>query len=92
MTTMLAIHPGEELGVPERVIVAPALGVFSAAAPHLTKFGTPIIEEGQVIGMIRSSGDDVPVRSPFRGAVMGMLAVDGERVRDGQPIAWLRIL
>ena len=90
--TMLANHQGEELRVPERVIVAPALGVFTPSPPHLTKFGTAIIEEGQVVGMVRSSGDDVPVRSPFRGAIMGMLAVDGERVRDGQPVAWLRIL
>jgi hypothetical protein len=29
------------------------------------------------------------VRSPFEGTVMGMLALDGERVTARQPIAWL---
>jgi len=30
------------------------------------------------------------VRSPFAGSVVGVLAVDGERVTTSQPIAWLR--
>ena len=30
------------------------------------------------------------VRSPFAGTLMGVLAVDGERVMTSQPIAWLR--
>ena len=30
------------------------------------------------------------MRSAFRGFLMGMLAVEGERVREGQPVAWLR--
>jgi hypothetical protein len=31
------------------------------------------------------------VRSPFRGTLMGMLAHPGERLRAGQPVAWLRV-
>ena len=44
------------------------------------------IDVGALLGRV----GDVEVRSPFEGAVMGMLAFDGERVQVGQPIAWLR--
>ena len=90
--TMLAVHPGEELRVPERVIVAPALGVFTPREPEVVTTEGEIVEVGQVVGTIRNSGDDVEVRSAFRGFLMGMLALEGERVREGQPIAWLRAL
>jgi biotin carboxyl carrier protein len=33
----------------------------------------------------------MPVCSPFRGRLIGMLAHPGERLREGQPIAWLRV-
>jgi biotin carboxyl carrier protein len=45
-----------------------------------------------VLGVVEASGDAVPVSSPFTGWMMGMLAVEGERVREGQPICWLRAL
>jgi biotin carboxyl carrier protein len=51
-----------------------------------------IVRAGQLLGVVESSGDELPVRSPFTGWQMGMLAVDGERVREGQPICWLRTL
>jgi biotin carboxyl carrier protein len=31
------------------------------------------------------------VRTPFAGQVIGWLAADGERVQEGQPLAWLRV-
>jgi len=31
------------------------------------------------------------VRSPFTGTVLGWLAHRGERVLEGQPLAWLRV-
>jgi hypothetical protein len=31
------------------------------------------------------------VRSPFEGELMGVLALEGERLMTSQPIAWLRI-
>ena len=43
------------------------------------------------IGSVEGPGTSEQVRSPFRGQVMGMLAEPGERVREGQPVAWLRI-
>ena len=85
--------PGEVLAVPERVIVAPAVGVFRPlgdADLDLTQTGE-LIAAGQAIGVVEGPGSSTPVRSPFRGFLVGMLARAGERVREGQPVAWLRL-
>ena len=81
----VGIH-GERLLVPERVIVAPASGRFQPVPPD----GGPDIAEKQVIGFVEGPGQSTPVRSPFGGLLMGMMAHAGERVREGQPVAWLR--
>lgn len=90
MTALLA--PGEELLVPERVIVAPALGVFQPLPAEVVTSEGEIVDAGQAIGTVTVGGEAVPVESAFTGFLMGMLAVPGERVREGQPIAWLRTL
>lgn len=84
---------GEQLDVRERVIVAPAIGVFRPLVEHLhdtAPHGIPI-EQGAVVGVIESSGRQLPVRSPFAGRLMEMMAFVGERVYEGQPVAWLRV-
>lgn len=83
---------GEQLSAPERVVVAPAAGGFRAVAPEVVTAEGEVVDEGQTVGVVVNGGDEVPVRSPFRGFLMGMLAHEGERVREGQPVAWLRIL
>lgn len=80
---------GETLAVPERVIVAPAVGVFRPLSP-VDEVDT-VIRAGQAIGVVEGPGASTPVRSPFGGALIGMLARAGERVREGQPVAWLRL-
>jgi biotin carboxyl carrier protein len=86
---------GEVLAVPERVIVAPAVGVFRPLTDpdvDLTEDGdVTLIAAGQAIGVVEGPGSSTPVRSPFRGFLVGMLARAGERVREGQPVAWLRL-
>ncbi len=82
------IH-GETLAVPERVIVAPAPGTFRPVEPGDIATELPV-EAEQVIGFVEGKGHSTPVRSPFGGKLMGMLAHAGERVREGQPVAWLR--
>jgi biotin carboxyl carrier protein len=77
---------GERPLVPERVILAPAEGRFR---PVPSDDSADIAEE-QVIGFVESHNRSTPVRSPFRGVLMGTLAHAGERVREGQPVAWLR--
>ena len=82
------IH-GETLAIPERVIVAPAHGTFRPVEPADIAAEIPV-EQEQVIGFVEGKGHSTPVRSPFGGKLMGLLAHAGERVREGQPVAWLR--
>lgn len=50
------------------------------------------VAQEQVIGYVDGIGQSTPVRSPFPGRLMGLLAHAGERVREGQPVAWLRLV
>ena len=84
--------PGEHLVVPERLIVAPATGTFRPLPPETVTSEGEIVSEGQSIGSVESTGQATPVRSRFTGFLMGMLAQPGERVREGEAVAWLRVL
>jgi biotin carboxyl carrier protein len=86
-TSVSVLEAGEVLGVLERVVVAPSRGVFTPLDPSEGE----LVEAGQAIGTIESSGEAVEVRSPFTGLLMGMLAHEGERLREGEPVAWLRV-
>jgi multidrug efflux pump subunit AcrA (membrane-fusion protein) len=91
--SLTAVAEGELLlRVPERVIVAPCLGVFEPHEPQTVTTEGELVAEGQSVGVLQVSGERVEVRSPFAGFLMGMLAHPGERVREGQPVAWLRVL
>jgi biotin carboxyl carrier protein len=79
---------GEGLLVPERMIISPSVGVFRPlddvdAGDH--------VDEGQTIGHVDGPGTSTPVCSPFRGQLLGILVHRGERLREGQPVAWLRV-
>jgi len=78
-----AAGQGESLHVTERVVVSPAAGLFRSAQGLGT--GTPVAV-GQVIGVV----GEHEVVSPFAGSLMGVIALDGQRVMSRQPIAWLR--
>jgi [acyl-carrier-protein] S-malonyltransferase len=79
----LGVHEGEHLFATERMVVSPAAGVFAPA---------PGVEAGLELapGTVLGTVGDHEVRSPFEGTLVGMLAVEGERVTTSQPIAWLR--
>ena len=82
---------GERMHVPERLVVAPSAGVFQRPTlAAVTRDGSHVAP-GQSIGVIEGSGTTTPVCSPFAGLLMGMLAEPGQRLRAGQPVAWLRI-
>ena len=92
LTPLPDSHPrsplaGETLTVPERMIVAPGVGIFR---PHGFTEGLQV-RAGDEIGVVEGPGTSCPVLSPFGGTLMGMLAHPGERLRSGQPIAWLRV-
>ena len=79
---------GEGLGVPERMIIAPSVGVFRPVAD--VDEGA-LLDAGQAVGHLDGPGTSTPVCSPFRGRLVGILAQNGERLREGQPVAWLRV-
>lgn len=81
---------GEVLAVPERVIVAPTSGVFEPAVAEPEPGVGIAVTAGQTIGVIRGPSSTTPVPSPFEGHLMGLLATAGERLRAGEPVAWLR--
>ena len=83
---------GERLAVPERVVIAPRIGQFRPAPPEVVTTEGEIIAEGQIVGFVDAQGEMVPIRSAFGGWMMGLLVHEGERVREGQPVAWLRSL
>lgn len=83
-------EPGEILGVAERVVVAPRAGVFRTGPGYLPATEGRTVTAGEVIGVVAVQGEEAEVRSPFAGLLMGSLVADGERVRAGQPVAWLR--
>ena len=83
---------GATLTVLERVVVSPAVGVFRPAPPATVTAEGELVAAGQEVGVIEGPGLRVPVVSAFAGFHMGLLAHAGERVREGQPIAWLRSL
>jgi biotin carboxyl carrier protein len=83
---------GERLSVPEKVVIAPCLGQFRSVDPEVVTAEGEVVDAGQIVGYIDSQGRSVPVCSRFAGWMMGLLVHDGERVREGQPIAWLRAL
>lgn len=85
-----ALTSGEHMVVRERVIVAPASGRFAPADVAGSQPGGRL-DAHQVIGTIESVGHATPVHSPFEGSLEGLLAHAGERVREGQPVAWLRL-
>ncbi|MCU1449083.1 MAG: fabD [Acidimicrobiales bacterium] len=82
--------PGEHLDVLERVVVSPAAGTFCALPPRTVTTEGEIVTRGQAVGAVEGPGGSVRVESPFTGFLMGILAETGQRVREGEPIAWLR--
>jgi [acyl-carrier-protein] S-malonyltransferase len=98
------VHQGEHLFTSERVVVSPAAGIFepdvelcalertalaeATAAPGSGRGSEPgsLLAVGDRVGTVGSSD----VRTPFDGVLVRWLAVRGERVVEGQPVAWVR--
>jgi [acyl-carrier-protein] S-malonyltransferase len=74
---------GEGLYIIERLVVSPAAGLFT---PNPDLAENSYLNVGDVVGWV----SDEEVRSPFAGTVMGVMALEGERVTARQPITWLR--
>jgi [acyl-carrier-protein] S-malonyltransferase len=101
----ISSHQGEHLFSSERVVVAPAAGVFepdpALEAPHPGRQGTlaPGAGESQgaaskhliAVGDLLGSVGTEEVRTPFAGQLVAFIAHPGERVVKGQPVAWLHV-
>jgi hypothetical protein len=74
----------------ERIIVAPDAGRFRPLTGGCQSLVTSVIRVEQTIGFVDGFHSSIPVRSPFGGVLAGMLAVPGEHLHQGQPVAWLR--
>ena len=80
---------GDDIHLHARMVVAPVAGVFRAGPVETVTTEGEIVLEGQVVGLIESSGQVENVISAFTGFFMGALAESGQRVRPGQPVVWL---
>jgi biotin carboxyl carrier protein len=78
---------GEQVAMVERMIVAPVVGVFRP----LGVVEGATVSAGEIVGVVEGPGTREPVRSAFTGVVIGFLAFSGERMREGQPVAWMRV-
>ena len=86
----LAVELAEYTEVAEKLILSPSRGVVRVLDPKVGTDQGEIVEVGQPIAVIVNSGDEIEACSRFSGFLMEMLVTSGERVRPGQPIAWLR--
>lgn len=76
---------GEHLDVAERLVVSPQAGLL-----RLEGRACSVVRAGQTIATVENSGASIPVTSPFDGFLMGVIPQPGQRIRRGQPVAWLR--
>ena len=85
-------HEGDDVRITARMVIAPEAGTFVPLPPDVVTTEGEIIAPGSRLGTVESLGRQVDVTSAFHGFLMGMLALPGERVRAGQPIAWLHAM
>jgi 1-acyl-sn-glycerol-3-phosphate acyltransferase len=83
--TAAQLAVGETLDIDERVVVAPATGLFTPLASEGAQ-----VEVGEPIGRVCTRATEVDVCTPFRGQLVAMTASEGERVDRCQRVAWLR--
>lgn len=73
----------------ERVVVSPAKGRYWPLPAEIFTTEGEWVEPGTAVAEIDVGGVRVPVRSAFRGWVMGMLALPGQPVARGEALFWI---
>lgn len=79
---------GEHPNLVERVIVAADTGRFQPLDEQVVG---RVVTEGETIGVLAQRQHKRAIVSRFTGRIIGMLVHPGEHVRQGQPVAWLRV-
>lgn len=77
---------GEHLTLNEKLIISTATGLFDFLDPPAGPAIGDHLEVGRAVGKV----GDTEITTQFAGTLMGTLAIVGERVTVGQPIAWIR--
>jgi biotin carboxyl carrier protein len=85
-----ALH-AESPYLDEGLITAPHAGVFHPFLTDLPITDIGRLEVGEIIGVLVRSGEKTMVKTPFDGIFRGLLVLPGERVRPGQPVAWISL-
>ncbi len=83
------IGTGETVAIAEKVVVSPSPGKFRPLPPEVFTSEGEWVEAGGVLAEVDLNGTIIPVCSPHRGWVMGMLAVPGQPVRSGEALFWI---
>jgi biotin carboxyl carrier protein len=90
MTAQPETFAGAEVtAIAERVVVAPRAGRFVPLPPEVFTAEGEWVEPGQVLARITQGDKSFDVDSPFRGWMMGMLALPGQPVRSGEALFWI---
>ena len=88
--TQNSIFVGDEsAAIRERVVVSPCAGRFSPLPDDIFVAEGEWVEPGQTIAEIKTGSSRVQVRSPFKGWVMGMLAMADQPVHSGEALFWI---
>jgi biotin carboxyl carrier protein len=85
-----AVSVPEVTMIPERVVVSPCAGRFMPLPPEVFTSEGEWVEPGQPVAEVHNGRGVMEVRSPFRGWMMGMLALPGQPVREGEALFWVR--
>lgn len=88
MTTAHAPSEGDDVHIEIRFVVAPCDGTFRPEVGASTDLPLDIIT-GAVLGHVDGPGRTEPVRSFCTGRLVRMLVEPGERLRRGEPVAWV---
>ncbi|MGH2734809.1 MAG: hypothetical protein ACRDKZ_04455 [Actinomycetota bacterium] len=88
MTEVVAAPEVTSIG--ERVVVSPCAGRFVPLPPDVFTTEGEWVEPGQAVAEITSGPSNVTVTCPHRGWMMGMLALPGQPVREGEALFWVR--
>ncbi len=79
--------------IDERLVISPCDGRLKLTPPmHFTAEGEYVLSGQTVAVVVSGTGEEVLVRTPFTGWVMGFLIKDGQPVHAAEPILWLRPL
>ena len=86
----VALAAPDEVTIRERLVVAPCAGRFEPLPPETFTCEGEWVEVGQALAHVRTNVASEPVASGFTGWVMGMLAVPGQPVAQGDALFWIR--